>query len=89
MDRIGLRATGESSKSYRKTPSLLPIGPVVAKRKGILAQCITVVFMSVLFFGGIGGSLRSRRLRTGFFVIALVLFVVTVVFLGTMPICKE
>ena len=49
---------------------------------------LTVAFTSVLFFGGVGGSLRSRRLRISFFVIALVLFMVTVVFLGTMPVCS-
>ncbi len=50
---------------------------------------LTVAFTSVLFFGGIGGSLQSRRLRISFFVIALALFVVTVVFLGTVPLCTE
>lgn len=50
---------------------------------------LTVAFTSVLFFGGIGGSFQSRWLRVCFFVIALVLFAVTVAFLGTMPICAE
>jgi hypothetical protein len=50
---------------------------------------LTVVFTSVLFFGGIGGSFRSRGLRISFFVIALVLFAVTLSVLGTMPICKQ
>jgi hypothetical protein len=50
---------------------------------------LTVGFTSVLFFGGINGTLRSTRLRISFFVVALVLFVVIVVFLGTMPVCNE
>jgi hypothetical protein len=50
---------------------------------------LTVAFAWVLFFGGIGGSLQSRRLRISFFVIALVLFTVTMITLETMPICKQ
>ena len=50
---------------------------------------LTVAFTSVLFFGGIAGSFRSRRVRIAFFVIALLLFVATVAALGTMPVCKE
>ena len=50
---------------------------------------LTVAFTSVLFFGGIAGSFRSRRLRIAFFFIALLLFVATVAALGTMPICRE
>jgi hypothetical protein len=50
---------------------------------------LTVLFASVLFFGGIAGTLDSRRLRISILIIALGLFVITVVFLGTMPICKE
>lgn len=50
---------------------------------------LTVALTSVLFFGGIAGSFRSRRLRIAFLVIALLLFVATLAALGTMPICKE
>jgi hypothetical protein len=50
---------------------------------------LTVLFASVLFFGGIAGTLDSRRLRISILAIALALFVVTVAFLGTMPICRE
>jgi hypothetical protein len=48
-----------------------------------------VVFATVLFFGGISGTFRSRRLQLTAFAIAVLLFVVTVVGLGTMPICNE
>jgi hypothetical protein len=50
---------------------------------------LTVLFASVLFFGGIAGTLDSRRMRIGILIIALALFMVTVAFLGTMPICQE
>ncbi len=50
---------------------------------------LTVLFASVLFFGGIAGTLDSRRLRRIIVLFALALFAVTLVFLGTMPICKE
>jgi len=50
---------------------------------------LTVLFASVLFFGGIAGTLDSRRLRVSILTIALALFSVTVVYLGTMPICRE
>ncbi len=50
---------------------------------------LTVMFASVMFFGGIGGTFRSRRLRITVFAIALVLFAVTSAFLGTMPVCGE
>lgn len=50
---------------------------------------LTVLFASVLFFGGIAGMLDSRRLRIAIMSIALVLFLVTVAFLGTMPVCNQ
>ncbi len=50
---------------------------------------LTVAFTSVLFFGGVGGSFRSGRLRISFFAIALAVFAVTIFFLSTMPICHE
>jgi hypothetical protein len=50
---------------------------------------LTVLFASVLFFGGIGASFESRRLRIFMALLALVLFTVTVGFLATMPICRE
>src|SRR5260370_32101931 len=48
---------------------------------------LTVLFASVLFFGGIAGALDSHRLRVMMLVIALVVCVVSLIFLGTMPIC--
>ncbi|MFO0383000.1 MAG: hypothetical protein ACK506_14960 [Pirellula sp.] len=49
----------------------------------------TVLFASVLFFGGIAGTLDSRRLRASILVLALALFALTTAFLASMPICME
>lgn len=50
---------------------------------------LTVLFASVLFFSGIAGTLESRPLRITILVVALVLFVATMAFLGTMSICRQ
>jgi hypothetical protein len=50
---------------------------------------LTVLFASVLFFGGIAGTLDWHRLRVTILAIALVFFVVSLAYLGTMPICHE
>jgi hypothetical protein len=50
---------------------------------------LTVLFASVLFFGGIGGTFKSERLRISVLVIALVLFAGTIFALGNMPSCRE
>ena len=50
---------------------------------------LTVSFATVLFFGGVIGTFRSRRLQLTAFAIAVLLFVVIVVGLWTMPICNE
>lgn len=50
---------------------------------------LTVLFASVLFFGGIAGTLDSRRLRIIVLSIAILLFIVTLSYLGFMPICYE
>jgi hypothetical protein len=50
---------------------------------------LTVLFASVLFFGGIAGTLDSHRLRAAILALAVAFFAVTLVILATMPICKE
>jgi len=50
---------------------------------------LTTMFATVLFFGGIAGTVDSRRLRISILSIALILFMVTLVVLATMPICTE
>jgi hypothetical protein len=50
---------------------------------------LTVMFASVLFFGGITGMIDIRWLRQTLGLFALALFIGTVIFLATMPICRE
>ncbi|MCC6675592.1 MAG: hypothetical protein IT436_00485 [Phycisphaerales bacterium] len=46
---------------------------------------LTLMFASVLFFGGIGGTFSDRRIRTGLASVALVLFAVTLLMLAALP----
>ena len=50
---------------------------------------LTVVFASVLFFGGIARAFDSRPLRTILAALAVLLFLGTLVALTTMPVCHE
>lgn len=50
---------------------------------------LTVVFASVLFFGGIARAFDSRPLRTGLAALAVLLFLGTLAALATMPVCHE
>jgi hypothetical protein len=50
---------------------------------------LTVMFASVLFFGGIAGTLESHRMRITILALAVAFFVVTLAVLVTMPICTE
>ena len=50
---------------------------------------LTVVFASVLFFGGIARAFDSRPLRTVLAALAVLLFLATLAALATMPVCHE
>jgi hypothetical protein len=50
---------------------------------------LTVVFASVLFFGGIGGTFQSERLKLVAFGLTVVLFVSTSIALVALPLCRE
>jgi len=50
---------------------------------------LTVVFASVLFFGGIARAFDSRPLRITLAALAVLLFLGTLAALSTMPICHE
>jgi hypothetical protein len=50
---------------------------------------LTVVFASVLFFGGIARAFESRSLRIVLAALAVLLFLGTLVALTTLPICHE
>jgi hypothetical protein len=50
---------------------------------------LTVLFAAVLFLIGIGATFGSRWMRAAFGIVALVLFLSTLAFLATMPVCRE
>lgn len=50
---------------------------------------LTVMFASVLFFGGITGTIDIPWLRKTMGIFALAFFLGTIIFLATMPICRE
>jgi hypothetical protein len=50
---------------------------------------LTVMFASVLFFGGIAGTVRLSWLRQALGALAVTLFTVTFTYLMTMPFCRE
>lgn len=50
---------------------------------------LTVMFASVLFFGGITGTIDIPWLRQTLGVLTLAFFLSTMIFLATMPICRE
>jgi hypothetical protein len=60
-----------------------------ARRNSDNYVLLTVVFASVLFFGGIARAFDSRRLRFVLAALAVLLFLATLVALTTMPICHE
>lgn len=60
-----------------------------ANRNSDTYVLLTVLFAMVLFFGGIAGTIESRRLRIIILSVALLVFAVTIVFLATMPICQD
>ena len=59
-----------------------------ANRNSDTYVLLTVMFATVLFFGGIAGTLNSQRLHITTMTIALIFFVFTLVFLGSIPICE-
>jgi hypothetical protein len=50
---------------------------------------LTVMFASVLFFAGIAGTIDLPWLRKTLGILALAFFMGTLIFLATMPICRE
>ena len=60
-----------------------------ANKSGDRYVLLTVLFATVLFAGGIGSTVQSRRVRWVLFVISVVLFATTVISLATKPICRE
>lgn len=79
----------KETQRYDELSAQEQAGAELANENGDTYVLLTVAFASVLFFGGIGGSVQSRRLRISFFVIALVLFSVTMLALAAMPVCRQ
>jgi hypothetical protein len=50
---------------------------------------LTLMFASVLFFGGITGTFTSRPVRLGLGCVSLILFVGTMIFLVGLPVCRS
>ncbi len=50
---------------------------------------LTLMFASVLFFGGITGTFTDRRIRLALGCVAVVLFILTCAFLLRLPIYHE
>ena len=64
-------------------------GAEVANHNGDRYVLLTVIFASVLFFGGITGTTSVPWVRKTLSILAVVLFMGTLIFLAAMPICHE
>ena len=79
-------AVEASAKRLRAEAILLHSEAQVAGRYNGSYVLMTLMFASVLFFGGITGTFTARRVRIGLGWVALGLFVVTLGFLLQLPI---
>jgi hypothetical protein len=79
----------ELAKQHDERFTMEHAAAVQANRNGDTYVLLTVLFATVLFFGGIAGTVDSRRLRIIILSMALALFGITVIVLATMPICRE
>lgn len=78
----------QEAKAAREKASQLRTVALSAGTNGDTYVLLTLLFASVLFFGGITGTFQSRRLRRGLASVACLLFVMTVIRLAFMPVCK-
>ncbi len=78
----------QEAKAAREKASQLRSTALAAGTNGDTYVLLTLLFASVLFFGGITGTFQSRRLRLGLGGVACLLFMMTVVRLAFMPVCK-
>jgi hypothetical protein len=76
----------EEAKQQEQRAAELNAEARAAGRNSDTYVLLTVLFASVLFFGGIAGTFESDRLRRTVLAIALALFLVTFSVLMTMPI---
>jgi hypothetical protein len=80
------QAESEEAEHQEQRTSEESAAAGVAGRNSDTFVLLTVLFASVLFFGGIGGTLESRLLRRVVLSIAMALFLVTFTALVTMPV---
>lgn len=88
MAEYVLPETAEADRLEKESTRLLDTA-IEANRIADRYVLLTVMFSSVLFFGGMGQTVRSRRLQIISLVIAVVLFAGTMIALGAMPLCRE
>jgi hypothetical protein len=79
---------GEVARQEEISAALLA-GTRDARRNSDDYVLLTVVFASVLFFGGIARAFDVRSLRISLAALAVLLFAATLVVLTTLPICRE
>jgi len=78
----------QEAKTARDKALQLRSAALQAGTNGDTYVLLTLLFASVLFFGGITGTFQSRRLRLGLGGVACGLFVLTVIRLAFMPVCR-
>jgi hypothetical protein len=78
-----------NSKRLRTEASELHKAAKIAGHASSRYVSLTLMFASVLFFGGITGTFTVRRVPVGLGGIALVLFLVTVTMLIGLPVCRS
>jgi len=81
-------APEQDAKRLREASASLNVSAQVAGRASGQYVLLTLSFASVLFFGGIAGTLTARRVRVGLAIVALLLLIVTAAFLVGLPVCK-
>jgi hypothetical protein len=77
-----------SAKRLREEAGQLNSSAQVAGRASGSYVLLTLMFASVLFFGGITGTFTAPRVRIGLGCVALVIFMVTMTVLIGLPVCK-
>jgi hypothetical protein len=76
------------ARRLRDDASKLHVKAVSAGLAGGHYVMLTLMFASVLFFGGITGTFTARGVRTGLACVALAVFVITISLLIGLPVCK-
>jgi hypothetical protein len=84
-----VQAEEQDARRYSGTAAQQHAAAQIANDTSDTYVLLTVLFATVLFFGGIGSTFRSARIRQALAGVATLLFVATVVFLASMPVCRE